>query len=97
MLLCITKFLNYVIIKYIFCFHPYTNVNQPNLGIASTICTCYCNTIINIINSDSCECQLLSITHDIYASFDWNSGEDLDVCVFSIKVSQMDFLFTYIS
>ena len=59
MLLYITKFLNYVIIEYIFCFHSYTNANQPNLGIASTICTCYCNTIINIINSDSCECQLL--------------------------------------
>ena len=39
MLLCITKFLNYVIIKYIFCFHPCTNVDQPNAGMASTICT----------------------------------------------------------
>ena len=37
MLFSIRKFLN-VIIKYIFCFYPYTNVNQPNTGIASTSC-----------------------------------------------------------
>ena len=44
MLLCINKFLN-VIIEYIFCFYPYTNVNQPNPEISSTMCTCFRNAI----------------------------------------------------
>ena len=44
MLLCIIKFLHYAIIKYMFCFYPYTNVNQPNPGTTSTICTRFYNT-----------------------------------------------------
>ena len=28
-----------------FCFYPYTNLNQPNSGIASIICTCIYSTI----------------------------------------------------
>ena len=41
MLLCITKFLHFVIIKFIFCFYPYANVNQPNPGMASTNHICF--------------------------------------------------------
>ena len=37
MLLCITKFLSYVLIKYMFCVYHYTNVKQFNSGFANTI------------------------------------------------------------
>ena len=41
-----------------FCFYPYANINHPNLGIASTICTCFNNTInrgniLSIVLTDS--------------------------------------------
>ena len=34
-----------------FCFYPYTNVNQPNSEIVGTICTCFYNTIKGALSS----------------------------------------------